>query len=103
MGCIKDSKCTARRSFCPVVAYQKAAVSVPVEVTPNVDAGDISIKCMCCPEVRPGRRYCHENNSCSFTVIQKICIEIPLEFSVDVETGTPLIDCMAVGVNSCCD
>ncbi|MBR2973890.1 MAG: hypothetical protein IKC41_06765 [Clostridia bacterium] len=66
---------------------------LPVNVTPDIKVGNISVKPMGRSEVSD---YCcggREETSCSFTISQKLRIEVPVEFGVNVSTAETYIDC----------
>lgn len=79
---------------CPVTAYQRVQLCVPVSVHPFAKVGAIITKC-CEDSVITVDGFCEgtTDHDCNFTIKQRICIEIPVEFGADVNTGETLVLC----------
>jgi hypothetical protein len=84
---------------CDVTAHQNASVCVPVSITPDASAGDISIVCTGPPTITPlldEPTYQTENNrasSCHYILKQNFSVEIPIHICAEAYIGNPSIEC----------
>lgn len=89
---------------CPAVGFQKAAVCVPVTVTPFAEAGKTKTKCCGDAVVTPGEQPCagKKNGVCTFTISQTICVEVPVVFGANAVVGDTYVDCLDASSEDIC-
>lgn len=73
-------------------AIQDVLASIPVQVTPHADTGEI--KTSCYGEPTAAFHKDHDSGRCCITVIQPVCVEIPLEFGAEAFIGDLYVDCV---------
>ncbi|MGN1008454.1 MAG: hypothetical protein ACI4PV_05865, partial [Butyricicoccus sp.] len=73
---------------CPVVAYQKSTVCVPVSVTPFAIIGTPVTTCCGDPVITAGDTCANTTNVCRFTIRQQVCVAVPVEFGARAMAGT---------------
>lgn len=93
--CRPDDDC------CPVCAYDRATVSVPVSISPYVETGDIKVKCTGSAVLSDVETDCEETGSVSFVISQRICVEIPFCFCASVEFDDTEVSNCRVGLGGC--
>lgn len=67
---------------CTKTAFQRAEVSVPIEIKPETKLGEVELECCGEPTVICKECECHDK--CEITIIQKLCIKIPVTYKVKV-------------------
>lgn len=79
---------------CTTVGYQKAAVCVPVTITPFAYAEPTTTFCCGNPIIASETGTCAGiNGSCHFTISQKICVAVPVDFGAVASVGAPVVQC----------
>lgn len=83
---------------CVKTGYHYVDVSVPLELKPRAELGEVEAECSGEPSVecREGR----SGDSCRITITQKISIKIPIHYQVTACMGESSIDCD--GDSPCC-
>lgn len=74
-------------------AYQYADISVPIELEPHVEVGNVDTECCGEPDVACIRNEC--GNICEVVITQKVCVKIPLRFCVTACERESSISCGA--------
>lgn len=89
---------------CTKSAYQRAAVSVPIEVKPFAYTGPTQTLCCTDPIIKDIRCHSHcGHRVCYFTISQEICVEVPVHFGAKAEVGEAWIDCHEASTHPCVD
>lgn len=89
---------------CPAVAYQAAAVCVPVTVVPFAHTDGTITHCCGDPVVTTGDKPCagKKKGTCTFTISQNICVEVPVIFGADAVVGDAYVDCKGASSDDVC-
>ena len=85
--------CGGREDGCSTVNYQYANISVPINVTPKVKTGEITLECCEEPVIECCTNEC--KNGLDIVIIQKVCIKIPVKYQLEA--------CVEEEHISCCD
>ena len=89
----KDTQCETLG--CTRIGYQYAEISLPMEIEPRTELGDIMTECCGEPELRC--QTCGDCGKCELIITQKICIKIPVSYNANVCAGKERIEC-----DNCC-
>ena len=87
---------------CPIVAYQKSTVCVPVSVTPFAIVGTPVTTCCGNPVITPGDTCAHSSSVCRFTIRQQVCVAVPVEFGARALAGAPSVQCNETSSTNIC-
>lgn len=95
---------TPENETCPVTAYHRVNVCVPVTVTPYATVGKITTACCGTPLLSAGENECagEADGSCTFTINQTLCLSVPVVFGADAAVGDTAVSCLGVSSENAC-
>lgn len=87
----KDKTCGDAQSECTRTVYQYADVSVPIQIMPNAQIGEITAEA--CGEPIIECRPCKYKAGVEITVTQRLSLNIPLTYRISACAGESLVSC----------
>lgn len=89
--------CDKKDHDCEGCGYQFADVSIPIEICPAADLGEITTECCGEPSVFCESEPC--GNNCNIVITQSVKIKIPLKVGIRAIVGNSFISC----TDGCCE
>lgn len=86
----KKPDCDYCKDGCDKECDIYTGISVPVELEPDADFGEVKTKCSGDPIVR---FECCEGDSIKFVITQQVIVEIPVCFKIKCKHGKCKADC----------